>query len=143
MRSKCTNQDASVLMQAALMPLAGVKRSISRSGARVVVKFNQVEEALKPLTGGLNSGHLQFEEKDNRVQLAAPVKISHSFVSGVTSISALLARGKSLGGGQQRQTKAINNCPIGAPNVSDAPPPRKKSRVLPKVRTLPNSSTTS
>ena len=98
MRSKCTNQDASVLMQAALMPLAGVKRIISRSGARVVVKFNKVEEALKPLTGGLNSGHLQFEEKDNRVQLAAPVKISHSFASGVTSISALLARGTSLGG---------------------------------------------
>ena len=97
----CTNQDAAVAMQAATAQLPQcIERKVYRSGARIVVEFDSVVTVLKALTGDRNSGCIQFEEKDNQAAVAAPIKIAHSFVSGVTSITGRPAKGKTLGGDQ-------------------------------------------
>lgn len=151
----CTNQDAAVVMQAATAQLPQcIERKVYRSGARIVVEFDSVVTVLKALTGDRNSGCIQFEEKDNQAAVAAPIKIAHSFVSGVTSITGRPAKGKTLGGGQQRQTKSAAKRPskqqsiqsaivedenpiVSDANLEGANPPQKKRRVMVKVRELP------
>jgi hypothetical protein len=140
-RAACNNQDGTIVMQAALMALSGVKRTISRSGSHVVVELNAIAKSLKPLTGGANTSCMEAEDKDDTVQIAIPLRISHSFVSGVTSMVARPDRGLTLGGGAQRQTKT-KSVPSG-PNVQtlgqeqETGPPKKRIRVLAKVISLP------
>ena len=151
----CTNQDAAVAMQAATAQLPQcIEGKVYRSGARIVVEFDSVVTVLKAHTGDRNSGCIQFEEKDNQAAVAAPTKIAHSFVSGVTPTTGRPAKGKTLGGGQQRQTKSAAKRPskqqsiqsaivedenpiVSDANLEGANPPQKKRRVMVKVRELP------